>query len=732
MKEKANVIEILNQLQGVKRNGNSHTARCPAHDDQRNSLSVSVGTDERVLLHCHAGCTYEAIRAAINIVAPRPNGQDNVAAVYDYTDEHGNLLFQACRTKPKGFFQRRPDGNGGFVNGLNGTRKVLYRYPELLAADPSVTVFIVEGEKDADRLSALGLLATTNASGACKWSDKYNEVLRGRRVVILPDNDAPGRQHAEKVMHALSGITDSVKVVELPELPEKGDVSDWLDAGGTVARLLELADATVETESKPTQPPDQQPQDANLLLNIIRQAELFRTPFGETYATFKSPSGHSQTCAIDSLEFRQWLAYVYLCQEKRAPRKEDLSSALNAAQGLARYEGEERNVFTRLAAHDGKFYLDLCDAERRVIEISGDGWKPISAEDAPVRFRRPKGMLPIPMPAPGGDVRALRHFINVGSDEDFALLVAWLIAALRGDATKFPVLSLTGEQGSAKSTVSLMLRTLIDPNVAPLRNTVRNQWDATIAASNAWCVALNNLSELQQWLSDTLCCIADGIGFAARTHHSMTEETLFQAARPIIVNGITDIATRADLLDRSVCLHLPTIPKEKRADDAALLAYFEEARPLILGGLLNGVCGAIRNLPQVKLKRLPRMADFAKWATAAESGLGFDTGSFMAAYNRNRNAASEAALEASPVAGALLSYVRENGTATLSIADLLSALAAQFGEGKAPSDFPRSTRKLAAELKRCAPHLRAAGLVMSDVGRESGKGAKMMAFSFEG
>jgi len=211
----------------------------------------------------------------------------------------------------------------------------------------------------------------------------------------------------------------------------------------------------------------------------------------------------------------------------------------------------------------------------------------------------------------------------------------------------------------------------------------------------------------------------------------MMEEILFQAARPIIVNGITDIATRADLLDRSVCLHLPTIPKEKRADDAQLFAYFEEARPLILGGLLNGVCAAIRNLPQVKLKRLPRMADFAKWATAAVSGLGFDTGSFMAAYNRNRNAASEAALEASPVAGALLSYVRENGTATLSIADLLSTLAAQFGEAKAPSDFPKSTRKLAAELKRCAPHLRAAGLVMSDVGRESGKGAKMMAFSFE-
>jgi hypothetical protein len=132
----------------------------------------------------------------------------------------------------------------------------------------------------------------------------------------------------------------------------------------------------------------------------------------------------------------------------------------------------------------------------------------------------------------------------------------------------------------------------------------------------------------------------------------------------------------------------------------------------------------------VQIKKLPRMADFAKWATAAEGGLGLDAGAFMAAYKRNRSAASDAALEASPVATVLMSYVRDRGEVTLSLTALLSALATQFTEGKLPSDFPKSTNKLAAELRRCAPHLRAAGMVISDAGREGGKGSKMMTFSF--
>lgn len=179
----------------------------------------------------HAGCAYEAIRHAASI--DQGDGRDGrrVVASYDYRDEGGSLLYQALRFDPKGFSQRRPDAAGGWAYRLNGARHVPYRLPELPSADPSQPVFIVEGEKDADRLASLDLLATTNAGGAGKWSDEYGEYLRGRGVVILPDNDEPGREHAAKVVRSLRGVAAGVRVLELPGLPPKGDVSDWLDAG---------------------------------------------------------------------------------------------------------------------------------------------------------------------------------------------------------------------------------------------------------------------------------------------------------------------------------------------------------------------------------------------------------------------------------------------------------------------------------------------------------------------
>ncbi|HEX8073221.1 MAG TPA: AAA family ATPase [Pyrinomonadaceae bacterium] len=246
-----NARDILHQLQSVKRAGGGWTARCPAHDDRHNSLSVSDG-DKGLLLYCHAGCTYEAIKGALGVehANGHGHGERQVVATYDYLDAGGALLYQALRYEPKGFSQRKPDGAGGWVYKLNGVRRVLYRLPELLEADPAITVFVCEGEKDCDRLVELGLLATTNAGGAGKWRDEYSETLRGRNVVILPDNDKAGHDHAEKVARAIRGIAASVKIIELPALPEKGDVSDWLNGGGTAAQLFQLVEAAPEARAE--------------------------------------------------------------------------------------------------------------------------------------------------------------------------------------------------------------------------------------------------------------------------------------------------------------------------------------------------------------------------------------------------------------------------------------------------------------------------------------------------
>jgi hypothetical protein len=165
-----------------------------------------------------------------------------IECAYDYVDESGALLFQSVRLKdPKDFKQRRPVPWGdGWCWNLQGVRRVLYRLPQLRAAPAWRRVFVVEGEKDADNLATLGLVATTSPLGAGRWRPEYSEFLRGRTVVILPDNDGPGRKHAEDVSASLAGKAAAVRVVELPGLPPKGDVSDWLAAGGTKKRLLGL------------------------------------------------------------------------------------------------------------------------------------------------------------------------------------------------------------------------------------------------------------------------------------------------------------------------------------------------------------------------------------------------------------------------------------------------------------------------------------------------------------
>ncbi|MCG2683977.1 MAG: hypothetical protein L6306_10230 [Planctomycetales bacterium] len=249
--------EILPRFQGVRKTAAGWEARCPSHEDATASLSIGTGDDGRTLLHCHGGCPLDSILAKVNLqkrdLFASPNGDGRAptarreVAHYNYHDADGTLLFQVVRFDPKDFRQRRPKEGGGWEWKLGDTRRVLYRLPELLAADKATIIYIVEGEKDTGRLNALGLVATTCPGGAGKWRRaEYNTYLRGRRVVILPDADGPGRKHAQQVATSLHGVAASVKVLELPELAEKQDVSDWLDAGHAAEELSELAAATAE------------------------------------------------------------------------------------------------------------------------------------------------------------------------------------------------------------------------------------------------------------------------------------------------------------------------------------------------------------------------------------------------------------------------------------------------------------------------------------------------------
>ena len=241
---------FLSRLHGVKQHNGGWQALCPAHDDHNPSLSVTA-TAERILLCCHRGCEAQAVVRAMGLqmrdlfLTPAKTTRSRagrIIATYDYTDHAGALLYQAVRYDPKGFKQRRPDDNGGWTWNLKGVSPVLYHLPRVLAAVArGERVFVVEGEKDVHTLERLGCTGTTNAGGAKKkWTPGLGVALRGAHVVILPDNDEPGRQHGEQVAAFLVGVAARVTVVNLPGLPQKGDVSDWLAAGHTRDELLSL------------------------------------------------------------------------------------------------------------------------------------------------------------------------------------------------------------------------------------------------------------------------------------------------------------------------------------------------------------------------------------------------------------------------------------------------------------------------------------------------------------
>lgn len=215
---------------------------CPLHQDNTPSFNVTVKGDQ-LLVYCEAGCNQSDVVTLLRESDLWPDkaeyGGKKILAEYDYKDASGKVLYQAIRYFPKDFKQRRPSGNS-WTWSLGDVERVPYRLPDLLASGKRI-VFIVEGEKDVDRLMALGFVATSNVGGAGKWRDEYSLHLRGRNVVLLPDNDESGRQHCQSIAESLRGVAASVRWVDLPGLEEKGDVSDWLDDGGTADELRKLA-----------------------------------------------------------------------------------------------------------------------------------------------------------------------------------------------------------------------------------------------------------------------------------------------------------------------------------------------------------------------------------------------------------------------------------------------------------------------------------------------------------
>lgn len=385
---------------------------------------------------------------------------------------------------------------------------------------------------------------------------------------------------------------------------------------------------------------------AQILLEIAEAeiSELFHDEDNTGYATV-TVNGHQESHKLRTKGFKTWLEHRYFLREKGAPNSEAMTGALNILEAKARFEGATCPVNVRIAGHNDKIYLDLVNNAWQVVEIDETGWRVL--EQSPVKFRRNKGMAPLPVPVTGIDLATLQTFLNI-HQEDWPLIAGWLVAAARPTGP-YPLLVLHGEQGSAKSTTAKILRAMIDPSSAALRSEPKESRDLMIGAVNSWLLAFDNMSSVSSWLSDALCRLSTGGGFATRTLFENDEETILDATRPVILTGIEELATRGDLLSRCLVVYLPRIAKEQRKTERQFWQAFESQHAGLLGALLTVVSKGLKELPNVTLETLPRMADFAEWAVACEAGIGLEPGAFLQAYTRNRESANELALEVSPV-----------------------------------------------------------------------------------
>ena len=427
---------------GVRPAGKGWKCRCPAHADAQPSLHLEDAASGRVLASCfpcgHDPVSQERLVAAIGdlgyvLSPPRdfrsahtstPNKK--IVAAYDYPDALGKPVFQVVRYDPKDFKQRRADGKGGWVWDTKGCPVLPYRLPEVLeAASAGSIVFVIEGEKDCDSAFDIGLVATCNARGAGKWTDEHSEFLRDVDVVLIPDDDQPGRDHVAKVAKSLQGKASRIRIVELTGAK---DLSAWIAAGHSADELMLLVeaaepwalDASVKPASTSVQDAKADPKksderrtQATTLIEIATRkgVELFHAPDGTPYADI-TIDGHRETWALKSNGFRRWLKRAFYEETDGAPKSDAMSTAMGIIEAKAHYDGKEHEVHLRIAnCNDRVIYLDLCDRDWRVVEIDCEGWRIV--RDPPVRFRRTAGMHAVPAPVEGGTVHELRNHFHL-------------------------------------------------------------------------------------------------------------------------------------------------------------------------------------------------------------------------------------------------------------------------------------------------------------------------------
>ena len=506
---------------------------------------------------------------------------------------------------------------------------------------------------------------------------------------------------------------------------------------GDIDKLTKPAKKTKQRYQQSNDEGDGAPRQGKteLTIDLVASiAKVFCDEAGKAYASFsvsridpvtgESFPPHLETWALESKQFRGKVSRMFRNEYGVVAGE----TAIKEAVEVLTVDAEDMPavpVYLRYAPipedKSGGIYVDLANDNWEVVEVTKDGWRVIQSVDCKVKFRRVQHSRPLPMPEREGDVNALWPHVNIQGSDNQLLVLAWLLESMRIE-TPYPVLELVAGQGAAKSTTQERLRDMIDPNAVPLRIEPRSNQDLSVSAIGNHVISLNNLSGLSKSTQDFMCSVSTGGGDATRRLHTTEDEAAWDTKRPIVMNGINQLVTRPDLADRTICMELHQI--QSYVDEATLTAAWAQDYPKILGALYDLLAGTMRDLPIVKLDKLPRMGDFAKLGAAMCMALKNDQ-LFIDIFNDNRDRVVARGVESSPVALALVSFIRaeklfEGTTSGLMHNITVDAYQPKYFDKQA---WPKSPRGLGEILRRLAPSLKVYGI---DVQQRAGRSRKTL------
>lgn len=631
-----------------------------------------------------------------------------------------------CHREAKGSIRTRHDG--AHLHILDATLYKGNQKPSHPLIDNGGPVVVIEGASDLLAAMDLGYVGVGRPSATAKI-EELCKLLKGRSVIVVGENDRkkdgrwPGKEGAEKTAVALAkaGCPSVMLVFPPAEVDEKGepkkaDLRSFYSGNAEVSRLSrEQFDKYVAKEGLKVEAPKFDraavPAGDEFFFDADDEEALYiRTKAkGDIYDNVK----------ISSKKYARLIRTRLLNETGSVAKKTEIDDIVNTHLGLAEASGKPYPTFRRVAWVDDRVYLDLADAERRVVIVTPDGWETVP-DDGAVRFIRARKMLALPPPVEGGSLDQLRPFVNLPHERDWVLACAWLLSVFlpsNGDGGR-PILYGHGEQGSAKSSSCRRLRDLIDPAGVKDTTIPDSEKRLLITARAKHVIAFDNVDDISPTMANALCRLSTGAGHEDRELYSDDDVASFSLSRSLILNGIVeDFAQRADLRDRIISVRFP--PLQDKPSNKRLRPGYEAARPGALGALLDAVSMGLRRLPSLVYQSPSRLADFCEWVTACEPAMPWKPGAFAAAFAADRADAVASAIENSAVAAFVVQEVKAKGKWEGYPCELLTALH-RPGNGSERWDIPKTVIGLGGAINRALPALAANGITHFKIHKEHG------------